>query len=151
MVKCELFIFVIKLLFKSFKKKVFKKNQCEKISKAGSINCDEKSKKQTLSLKNSRLRIYNTKKIKEFISENKPNCFMFYHKFISLFIMQCKLNFLISWISLQLRSNHCLVNISVNIFSVIAKDEICGEYRNPEQQVIYRIKDFFNRKDKNMR
>lgn len=77
---------------------------------------------------------------------------MFYHKFISHFIMQCKLNFLISWISLQLRSNHCLVNISVNMFSVIAKDEICGEYRNPEQQVIYRIKDFFfNRKDKNMR
>lgn len=76
---------------------------------------------------------------------------MFYHKFISLFIMQCKLNFFISWISLQLRSNHCLVNISVNIFSVIAKDEICGEYSIPEQQVIYRIKDFFNRKDKNMR
>lgn len=76
---------------------------------------------------------------------------MFYHKFISIFIMQCKLNFLISWISLQLRSNHCLVNISVNTFSVIAKDEICGEYRNPKQQVIYRIKDFFNRKDKNMR
>lgn len=36
------------IAFSKFKKKVFKKNQCEKVSKAGSIHCDEKSKKQTL-------------------------------------------------------------------------------------------------------
>lgn len=143
MVKCELFIFVIKLLFKSLKKKFLKKINVKKYLKQVPFTVMKNLRNRHCFFLNSRLRIYNTKKIKEFISENKPNCFMFYHKFISLFIMQCKLNFLISWISLQWRSNHCLVNISVNIFSVIAKDEICGEYRNPEQQVIYRITDFF--------
>lgn len=41
---------------KVFKKKFFKKNQCKKISKAGSINCDEKSKKQTMSLKKFKIK-----------------------------------------------------------------------------------------------
>lgn len=59
------------------------------------------------------------------------------------FIMQCRLNFLISWICLQLGGIHCLVNKSVNIISVIAKDEICVKYWNPKQQGIYRIKDVF--------
>lgn len=63
-----------------------------------------------------------------------------------LFIMQRKLNFFISWICLQLGGIHCLVNKSVNLISVIAKDEICVEYWNPKQQVIYRIKDFFLQK-----
>lgn len=63
-----------------------------------------------------------------------------------LFIMQRKLNFFISWICLQLGGIHCLVNKSVNLISVIPKDEICVEYWNPKQQVIYRIKDFFLQK-----
>lgn len=60
--------------------------------------------------------------------------------------MQRKLNFFISWICLQLGGIHCLVNKSVNLISAIAKDEICVEYWNPKQQVIYRIKDFFLQK-----